>query len=76
MSKKVIFFIESLDQGYILTEEGKQKAFSSTPTIKDYLTARFQREIDRFSYGTIYNMRIELIVEENCPTEAKVCKQE
>jgi hypothetical protein len=71
MQKKVSFFIESLDEGFTLTEKGKTKALEYSKNVEEYLLARFKEEIERFSHTGIHNMSIEITVDENCPTVAK-----
>ena len=71
MSKKVSFFIESLDEGYILTEKGRTKALEYSKNAEEYILARVKKEIERFSHTGINNMLIEIEVQENCPTQAK-----
>ncbi len=69
MSKKVSFFIESLDDGYTLTEKGKVKAFECSKNIEEHILARIKKEIERFSHTGINNMLIDVEVIENCPTQ-------
>ena len=71
MSKKVSFFIESLDEGYTLTEKGKIKALEHSKNVEEYILARVRKEIERFSHSGINNMLIAIEVQENCPTAAK-----
>ena len=71
MSKKVSFFIESLYEGYTLTEKGKTKALECSKNVEEYILARIKKEIERFSHTGINNILIEVEVQENCPTIEK-----
>ena len=68
MSEKNSFFINSLDSGYTLTENGKTRAFENAISVKNYITNRFVKLTERCTHSDIHNMSISIEVMENCPT--------
>jgi hypothetical protein len=71
MSKKISFFIKSLDDGYILEEENKNKAFENSKNVEEYILAKVKKAIERFKHTGISNMLIQVEVQENCLNEEK-----
>ena len=67
MSKEISFFIVKLDEGYILTDKNKTKALEFSKNVEDYLVQRFLKEIERFAHTGVYNMQINISIEENIP---------
>lgn len=68
MNKKHNFFIESLDDGYVLTDNGKTKAFNNSSSLLDYLGQRFLKSIERIYHLGIRNMTISINVDESVQT--------
>lgn len=71
MSDKLSFFIESLDEGYTVTEKGKTKALEYSTNVEKYILERVKKAIERFRHTEINNMLIKIEIQENCPMEAK-----
>jgi len=67
MARTTSIMIESLHEGYIVTENGKSKAVDSSSDVMEYLLSRFKKETERFSHYEIKDMVIELKVIENAP---------
>jgi hypothetical protein len=67
MSKKVSFFIEQLDMGFTITEDGKKRALENEQNVEQHLMGRFLREIEKFSHSGVSNMTISIEVIENSP---------
>ncbi len=68
MQKKLSFYIESLDQGHIVTEGGKTKAIESADKVIDIIVTSLKLATNRLGSAVVRNMHIEITVEENCPT--------
>jgi tRNA 2-selenouridine synthase SelU len=72
MSKKISFFIKSLDEGYILEEENKTKAFENSKNVEEYILARVKNVIERFKHTAINNMLIQVEVQENYNSKSTI----
>jgi hypothetical protein len=57
--------VESLDYGFIITEEGKQKAFANIPELESYLADVFRFMLTKRRIG---KSQINIEVNNNIPT--------
>ncbi len=70
MEKNLTFFIQSLDNGYILTRNGTSEAIEKSSKVKEIIADSLSAAIERFSHTGVSNMLIEITVHENCPQSA------
>lgn len=67
MSKITTFEVESLDQGFILTDKTRRIAFPDADSLENHLIARFKNEISTFRNSSTNCFRIQLETEQNFP---------
>ena len=69
MIKTKKIYIEHLDDGYVVTEEGKRKAFEDSGMLKQHLQYQLNQMVDLLDMG-IHDTTIFIEVETNSPKQA------
>ncbi|MCO5285191.1 MAG: hypothetical protein M9898_02115 [Chitinophagaceae bacterium] len=70
MIKKESFFIEMLDDGFVLKNGNSKKAIESSQKLEEEIVKRFIDAIGSFTRSGILNMVISFEVDENVPQAA------
>ncbi len=65
--KKKHFYVEHLDDGALITIDGKKKAVETLKRAKEILIDRFTEMISRVDHQGINNMSVTVEVYENAP---------
>lgn len=68
--KKRNFYIEVLNDGFILSEDGKRKAVESENKVQDILNFALSQLISKLGASDVSTMQITISVTENPPTSA------
>lgn len=67
MSKRESFFIEMLDNGFVLKNGNSKKAIETSQKLEAEIVGRFKDAIGAINKAGIHNMVISFDVDENVP---------
>jgi len=68
MAKTESFFIEMLDNGYVLKNGNSKKAIETSQKLEEELIRSFRDAIGSINKSGIHNMVVSFLVDENVPT--------
>ena len=69
MTKHESFFIEMLDNGFVLKSDSSKKAIETGSKLEELLVEKFKNAIGAIYVSGVNNMAVTFTVDENVPQE-------
>lgn len=69
MSKSNYYFIEMLDNGFVIKSDGSKRAIETSQKVEELIIKKLKEMISGINKPGIHNMTINISVDENTPTD-------